>query len=249
MKNFILGFSYAFSGFSWILRPKIRRFVYIPLAINILLFALALGLLGKYAPLWVANWLGDKDSWWTLFQWLYDILIPVLTWLAYAVMALIVYFTFSSVANLIAAPFNAQLAKAVEQRLAGKDIAYTDMPLMKEITITVKNELVKLLRFISIAALLCVLLVIPGLNLIFPLAWFIFMAYSLSLQYIDYPMANHQLFYKEQRALLAQNRMQRLGFGVAANVMLLFPLINFIAMPVCVCGATVWWQKLNIRQA
>ncbi|MGY0399639.1 MAG: hypothetical protein ACWIPH_06830 [Ostreibacterium sp.] len=43
-------------GFSWIIQPKIRLFVYIPLAINIVLFALTIGLLATYAEKWVGSW-------------------------------------------------------------------------------------------------------------------------------------------------------------------------------------------------
>ncbi len=243
MNDFIKGFSYAFSGFSWILRPKIRRFVYIPLAINIILFALAIGLLAKFAEGFVTDWVGQKSDWWGIFQWAYDIVMPILQFIIYTTLLFVAYFLFSAVANLIAAPFNALLSKAVEQRLADEKISYSEIPLSKEIWITVKSEIVKLLRFALFAILILLLLVIPVVNVIFPFVWFVFMAYALSLQYIDYPMANHGHFYTTQRQILKQNRMQRLGFGTAANLLLLVPVLNFIAMPVCVCGATVWWQK------
>lgn len=243
MNDFIKGFSYAFSGFSWILRPKIRRFVIIPLLINVVLFALAIGLLAKFAEGWVGTWIGQKTDWWSIFQWAYDIILPILTFLIYTTLLFVSYFLFSSVANLIAAPFNALLSKAVEQRLSGQTIAFAEMPLAKEIWITVKSEVAKLVRFAVLATLILLLLVIPVINVVFPFVWFIFMAYALSIQYVDYPMANHRHFYPQQKQLLKQNRMQRLGFGTAANLLLLIPVLNFIAMPVCVCGATVWWER------
>lgn len=243
MNDFIKGFSYAFSGFSWILRPKIRRFVYIPLAINLLLFALAISLLTKFAEGWVGGWIGEKADWWGIFRWAYDFIVPILTFILYATLLFVSYFLFSSVANLLAAPFNALLSKAVEQRLAEQTIQYSEIPLGKEIWITVKSEIIKLMRFVFFAALILLLLAIPVINFVFPLVWFIFMAYALSLQYADYPLTNHGYFYRQQRQLLKQKRLQRLGFGIAANLLLLIPVLNFIAMPVCVCGATVWWHK------
>ncbi len=243
MNNFFKGFSYAFSGFSWILRPKIRRFVYIPLAINIALFALAIGLLAKYAEGFVSDWVGQKSDWWGIFQWAYDIVMPILQFVIYTTLLFVAYFLFSVVANLIAAPFNALLSKAVEQRLTNETISYSEIPLSKEIWITIKSEIIKLLRFAIFASLILLLLIVPVVNVLFPFIWFIFMAYALSLQYIDYPMANHGHFYADQRKALKQNRMQRLGFGTAANLLLFVPILNFIAMPVCVCGATLWWHK------
>lgn len=243
MNDFIKGFSYALSGFSWILRPNIRRFVYIPLAINFVLFALAIKLLAQFAADWVNAWLGEKSDWWAMFQWAYELIIPILTVFIYATLLFVAYFLFSAVANLIAAPFNALLSKAVEQRLAGKNVSYAEIPLSKEIWITVKSEIAKLIRFAGLAAVILLLLFIPVVNLVFPVVWFIFMAYALSIQYIDYPMANHGYFYRQQKQTLAQHPMQRLGFGVAANLLLLIPVLNFLAMPVCVCGATVWWHQ------
>lgn len=243
MNNFIKGFSHALAGFSWIFRPKIRRFVYIPLAINVLLFTLAISLLGKYAGEWVTGLIGQKANWWHIFRWAYDLIVPVLSVVIYVALILVGYFSFSTVANLLAAPFNAQLAKAVEQRLAGQPITYSEMPLAKEVWVTVQSELAKIVRFALLAAVLLLLLVVPGINVFFPLVWFIFMAYTLSIQYIDYPMANHGHFYTAQRKLLKKHRAQRLGFGTAANVLLLIPFVNFLAMPVCVCGATVWWHS------
>ncbi len=243
MHDFIKGFTYALSGFAWILRPKIRRFVYIPLIINIILFALAIGLLAHFAETWVSGWLGEKSDWWRILQWAYDIVMPILQFVIYTTLLFVAYFLFSAVANLIAAPFNALLSKAVEQRLTGEPISYSEIPLSKEIWMTIKTEIIKLLRFALFAALILLLLLIPVVNVIFPVVWFIFMAYALSLQYIDYPMANHGHFYATQRDVLKRSRMQRLGFGTAANLLLLVPVLNFIAMPVCVCGATVWWRK------
>lgn len=243
MNDFIKGFSYAFSGFSWILRPKIRRFVYIPLIINVVLFSLAIGLLAKFAEGWVGSWIGQKTDWWGIFQWAYDLIVPILTFVIYATLLFVAYFLFSSVANLIAAPFNALLSKAVERRLSEETINYSEMPLAKEIWITVQSEIVKLIRFAVLAGLILLLLFIPVLNVVFPLVWFIFMAYALSIQYVDYPMANHGHFYAKQRQVLKKHRMQRLGFGTAANILLLIPVLNFVAMPVCVCGATLWWDR------
>ncbi|MBS9777800.1 MAG: sulfate transporter CysZ [Gammaproteobacteria bacterium] len=243
MNNFISGFTYALSGFSWIVKPKIRRFVYIPLAINIVLFSLAIAMLAQFAQGWVVGWIGQKSDWWVIFQWSYDYIVPVLMFIMYVMLLFMSYFLFSSVANIIAAPFNSLLSRAVEQRLTGETITYSEIPLSKEIWITIKSELVKLLRFVVFAALILLLLVIPVLNILFPIAWFVFMAYALSLQYVDYPLANHGYFYADQRKLLKQCPMQRLGFGTAANLLVIVPVINFIAMPVCVCGATVWWNK------
>ncbi|MPV85920.1 sulfate transporter CysZ [Ostreibacterium oceani] len=248
INDFIQGIKYALSGFSWIVKPSIRRFVYLPLLINTLFFSVAIWFVATAANRWIAHWLGEKADWVWGTQWLYDWAYPVLSVLIYVTLALVTYFLFLSVANVLAAPFNAWLAKSVEKQLTNQQASFLEMTLWQEIRITVQSELFKLLRFLIVAMPLLLLLFIPVLNGLFPLLWLLFMSSILALQYIDYPMANHGYFYATQRRVLKQNRWQGLGFGLAANVMLFIPVVNFLAMPVCVCGATVWWHD-GLRDA
>ena len=95
-------------------------------------------------------------------------------------------------------------------------------------------------------AILCIIPVvivflIPGLQAIAPLLWFVVAAWLLALEYADYPMGNHGLDVRAQRALLAEQRPLALGFGLAALCMTLVPVVNCIAMPEAVAGATALW--------
>ena len=90
---------------------------------------------------------------------------------------------------------------------------------------------------------LLLITIIPGLNLIAPLAWLIYGAWMYSLQYTDYPMGNHNLFMKEELVILRKNRGNALGFGLATTLITIVPVLNFLAMPVAVSGATALWVK------
>jgi CysZ protein len=63
----------------------------------------------------------------------------------------------------------------------------------------------------------------------------------LSLEYADYPMGNHNLHFRAERSILRQQRPLALGFGAAVSVMTTIPIVNFLAMPVAVAGATAMW--------
>ena len=88
---------------------------------------------------------------------------------------------------------------------------------------------------------------IPGINLAAPFLWFMFSAWMLSLEYLDYPMGNHGLLFSDQRPIINQRRFMSLGFGGAVNVAVMIPVANFIIMPAAVAGATALWVE-QLRQ-
>ena len=85
---------------------------------------------------------------------------------------------------------------------------------------------------------LIILTMIPRINLLAPFVLFIFTAWSFSLEYIDYPLSNHGLLFKEVRLYNRQHRMRALGLGCGVFLTTSVPVLNFLAMPVAVASAT-----------
>ena len=105
MLSFIKGFLDCFSGFGLLLKPGIKRFVLIPFVINLGLFSLATKLLSDQLDSWLEQLLPGWLSW---LEWL--------IWPLFAItMFLIVFNTFTIIANLIAAPFNSLLSARIEE--------------------------------------------------------------------------------------------------------------------------------------
>lgn len=237
MKQFTQGFQYLLSGFKLILKPGVRFYVLIPLLINSLLFACAI-IYGASSLNGLIEWLVAKWSW---IEWIEWILWPVFVIVALA----IVFFGFSIVANLIGAPFNSFLAEAVEQTLTGNKVESDNMPLMQIVIVSIKNEFQKLLYFVIRALPLLLLFIIPMVNIAASIIWFLFTAWMLALEYGDYPMGNHDILFKQQREKFAANRPLAFGFGSGVMLLTMIPIVNFIAMPVAVAGAT----KMYIEHA
>ena len=227
------GFGYVFSGFSLITQRGIRPFVVVPLLINILLFAGGVWLAKSQLDYWMTRLLPDWLSW--------------LEWLLWPIFALLIFFVvfyaFSILANLIAAPFNAVLAERVEARLNGLPIpafeGYKSIPRL--LARTFKSEFSKLWYMAKWFLLVLILTLIPGVNLIAPLAWTLFGAWMLTIEYADYPMGNHNLFFNDELPLLKRHRNTALGFGWLLSLMTAIPVLNFFVMPVGVAGATAFW--------
>ena len=73
--------------------------------------------------------------------------------------------------------------------------------------------------------------------------WFIFTAWMLALEYIDYPAGNHDLLFSDQKRLISKRRFQSLGFGSIVSIATLTPIANFIVMPTAVIAATIYWVE------
>ena len=225
------GLGYWLAGWRLMWQPGLRRFTLIPLTINVLLFMLAGWLLLSYAGGWIETLLPD----WLDF--LYWLLMPLLL----ITLLVATYFSFTLVANLIAAPFNAILAARVEAHLTGTRPPEGGSNMLAEAGRAVVDQLRRLGYLAAWSIPLFVLLFIPGLNLVAPIAWFLFSAWMMSLEYVDNPAGNHGLSFAEQRRRLRQRPALTLGFGSLMTLMTLVPVANFFAMPVGVCGATRMW--------
>ena len=234
MVNYIKGINDCLSGFGLIFQNGIRRYVVIPLIINTVLFAGAIYLLSQYMDAWLQSLLPGWLSW---LEWL--------IWPLFAVtLLLIVFFTFTLVANLIAAPFNSYLSASVEHKLTGsKPENLVDEPVWKTVVRTVGAEVRKMIYFAIWLIPLLLLTIIPVINVVSPFAWFLFAAWSFSLEYMDSPLGNRGLLFEEIRAYSRKHRMRSLGLGTGVFLMTSIPVLNFLAMPVAVCAAT----KLTVK--
>ena len=237
MKNSpIVGAGYFWRGLGLVTRPRLRRYVIVPLIVNGILFAgfvYALYILTG----WVSDWLVEMLPDW--LDWLRFVLWPIFMLSA----ALTFVFGFAIVGNLIAAPFNGLLAEAVEQYLTGQTIDGDGgvKAIVQEVVRTARSELRKLAYLLVRAVPLLLLMLIPGLNVLASLAWLAFGAWMMAIQYADYPMGNHGLTFTEQRRQLGERRLMSMGFGGMVMMVMVVPVLNFVVMPASVAGATAMW--------
>ena len=232
------GAGYLIRGLGLISKPGLRPFVLVPLLVNIVVFSLLVWLgLNQFESL-MDRFLPADESWLSWLRWL--------LWPLFAIaVVLIIFYTFTVIANLIASPFNGLLAEKVERYLGG------DLPqesggmkqVMKEAVPSILSELRKMSYFLLRAVPLLILFVIPVVNLAAPFLWMAFSAWFLAIEYGDYPMANHGLSFKKQYQRLKQTRLTALSFGGGLTLMMMIPLLNFLAMPAAVAGATVFWHE------
>lgn len=240
----VKGINYLLRGVNLATKPRIRRFVILPLIVNILLFSVAVyysWLKFSELTLWLNNWLP------TWLEWLYWLLIPLFV----ALVGLVIFMTFALVANIISAPFNGLLSEAVEKHLTGKTLPCDDAPwysIFTEIVKSIGLSIARLSYYAMWALILLIITAIPAINIIAPLLWFLFAAWMLCVDYSSIPMDNHKIKNKMQRKLLGKKRFLSFGFGGAAVGGTMIPIINFVIMPIAVIGATIMWVE-QFKQA
>jgi CysZ protein len=239
ISQILKGISHVRDGFKLIKLRGVKRYVVVPVLINFILFIGAIwylyaefdSLLERFLPSWL--------------DWLEFLIWPIF----FIACLLIIFFTFTIIANIFGAPFNGVLSEKIEQKITDQKLILDDnqskgyLNLLSGARIGISNEFRKLL-YIAIRAIpLLLLFIIPGVNIFAPFIWFMFGAWMLAIEYLDYPMGNRNLTFKQQLTLIKQNRFLCLGLGMAMMVMTIIPGLNFFAMPVGVAAATSLWTK------
>ena len=232
------GPDYLRQGLKLVLSPGLRLFVLLPLGINLVLFVGLIYFAGHEFSLWVNQLMPELPTWLSFLNY---ILWPLFVTLV----VLMVFFTFTMVANIIAAPFNGFLAEKVEVVVTGKDEfpAFSWAELLAMVPRTLSREMRKLAYYLPRAVGLLVLSLIPGVNVIAAPLWLMFGVWMMAIQYIDYPADNHKLSWQDMLAWLRRKRWASLSFGGSVYLVLLIPVVNILMMPAAVAGATVFWVR------
>lgn len=227
------GAGYLFKGFELIRLKGIRRFVLIPLLINLILFSCAFYFLyielEHYMTMimqWLPNWL----------NWLSAVLWP----LAVITILVIFSFLFSTAANWLAAPFNGLLSEKIESILVGEVAPSGNMlAVVKEIPRTLAREWIKLVYYVPRAIGFFILMWI--LPVIGQIIWFLFVAWMMAVQYKDYPFDNHKISFPVMKQSLKEHQGLSYSFGISVAIFSMIPIVNLVIMPVAICGATALW--------
>lgn len=230
------GSRYLVHGLKLVLSPGLRLFVLLPLLINLALFAAMVYYSTQQFGLWLASLQATLPGW-------LDFLSYILWPLFFILLILIIFFTFTLFANLLAAPFNGLLAEKAEVLIRGQDNfpPFSMRELIAMVPRTMGRELRKLMYFLPRALALLLLSLTPGLNLLAPPLWLLFGIWMMCVQYLDYPADNHKLDWEDMMAWLRQKRWKSLSFGASVYLALWIPGLNILMMPAAIAGAALFW--------
>ncbi len=221
---------YFFRGLTLIRTKGLKRFVIVPLMINLLLFSMAFYLMLRQVRTWIDAIQQTLPQW---LHWLEYLLIP----LGIISIILGLAFSFTMVANWIAAPFNGLLSEKTEAHLTGKVVDTGSF--IKDIPRLMGREWQKICY--AVPRLIIFLILFFVLPVGGQILWFLFTSWLLAIQYCDYPFDNHRIPFRQMRQQLRQEWPESFAFGITVAVACMIPFFNLLVMPVAVCGATAMW--------
>lgn len=231
----ISAISLLLKGLQLLTTPALRPFVILPIVVNLILYSVALVLGYFYLHHLVVQMIPTWLHW--------------LTWLIYPLFfitfGLIGFFTFSLIANLIAAPFYAKLAEKT-LHVIGASLPEIVQPSAKEVWF---SELQRLRYSLTHTLPLLIVFVIPVVNLIAPVLWFGFSAWCVALEFFGYAQENRGVLFAEQQAQLKTMKLQALSFGGLVMLGQSLPVLNIVIAPAAVIAATLQLQASKETQS
>lgn len=237
------GARYLLRGFGLLTHPELRRYVAIPLLLNLTIFGALFGAGWHLLEDWTRQLLALLPDWLQFVRWILWPLAVVLVLVAAA-------YVCSACANIVASPFNALLAERAEAlllRARGADAPAAPeggvLATLADAPRSIAKEFRKIFFYLPRALVIFVLSLLPPLYPLAPLMWFALGAWMLALEYCDYPMDNHRYTLLEVRTRIASERLTTYGFGAATLLGSMVPLLNLVVMPAAVCGATLYWTE------
>lgn len=231
------GPDYLRQGWQRVRQPGLRRFVVIPLLLNLVVFAALIGWGVRQFNIWMAQLMATVPQWLSFVEWL--------LWPLFALLVLLVlFFGFSMLANLIASPFYGFLAEKVAEQERGEVSPPTSLrDIMLVVPRALGRELRKIGYYLPRLLILLLLSFIPVVNLVASPLLLVFGVWMMAVQYIDFQADNDQVSFIDMLRWMRGKRMVSLGFGLPVYVGMLIPLVNLLVMPSAVAGSTLLWVR------
>jgi CysZ protein len=217
-------------------RPDLLAYTLIPALISLVIISVGTWVAFEQIDSWGSALTERLPSWLSFLE---VVLVP----LFYVIGVVLGVWLFGLFAVVIASPFLGTLSSAVERKVYGHGPEEAG-PWWASIGSALMRELRKLGYHLPRLLLVFVLTLIPVVNAAAPFIWLLFGAWTMAVQFCDFPVENRQRPFKETLAMLQRNRSAALGFGLCTALVLAIPLVNFFLIPIAVSGGTLLWHNL-----
>ncbi|MGL5061269.1 MAG: EI24 domain-containing protein [Microcoleus sp.] len=253
----IAGFTYPFRAFSLLWQtPKLWGYVLVPVALNLIIgIALYLGLLFpslsgidvlvadlslKFNDLIASlpHWLSFLSVLTVGFGWLLRVLL--VAGLLLVIGVLLVQF-----GVILGSPWYGQLSEQLELLRNGQLPAEEPLNLaniFQDIKRSIGFELRKIQILLSVGLPLLLLNFIPGIGSIFvTLGWIALGATLVCFDFLDAPLERRRKTFQEKFEIIRESLPASGSFGLVCLGLVSIPLLNLLAIPLCVTAGTLFF--------
>lgn len=237
--NFSRGFFAPFRS-ARILRdnPRLIQYILIPFLINALVFSGAVYLGLGFFDSTVIGYIPQGDAWyWSVLYWLLWVIAVLLT-------AVLVFFSFTVVGNLLASPFNDLLSERTEEVLSGvsNDEPFVLSRFLNDALRTVLMEAKKMWIFVVIMVLILPLNLVPGVgNSVYTVLAISLTLFFLCFEYLGFVLVRKRQFFRDQKNYIFARKFLMLGFSCGVMTLLAIPFAQLLCIPLAVIGITRLW--------
>ncbi|MDJ1133114.1 EI24 domain-containing protein [Streptomyces iconiensis] len=243
MRDLVAGVRYLGRGQRWVLgHGRWFGFGLLPALIALILYAAALTGLAFWADD-LATWATPfADDWGSPWQGVLRTVFAVLLWLGVLLLAVI---SFAAVALLIGDPFYEKLSEQVEESEGGLPEGALDLPLWRELWISLCDSLYVVGRALLFTVPLFFLGFVPFVGqTIVPVVGFCVSGFFLTLELASVAMQRRGIPVRERLRMLRRRKALALGFGVPLVLCFLVPFLAVPLMPGAVAGAALLVRDL-----
>jgi CysZ protein len=153
--------------------------------------------------------------------------------------------SFTVIAQIIGQPFYERISDRVEHRLGGP-AAGADAPWWRSFPRASLESALLLALTLACTAPLFVLGLFPVVGqTVVPVLQALVAGFFLAVELLAIPLERRGLHLAGRLRFVWRHRAQTLGFGVTAFLLFLVPLMNLLAMPGAVVGATLLVRRLS----
>ncbi|MGG6294028.1 EI24 domain-containing protein [Leptolyngbya sp. AN02str] len=200
-------------------------------------------------PNWVPRW---PDTWAlprpTLPDWLSQIpnwLAIALIWLIRAVLTLLLLivlgFVLLQFGVLLGAPWYGKLSEELEQLQTGQ-VTIIEVGVAQDIRRAIAYELKKLALGIGIGLPMLLLNLVVGIGTAIATPISIATAATLvCMDFLDGALERRRLRFRDKLTVIAKTLPASASFGLACLALVSIPLINLVAIPICVAAGTLFF--------
>lgn len=180
------------------------------------------------------DWIRYIPNWLTLF------FIGLLRLLLTLILLLVTGFIFLQFGVLLGAPWYGKLSEELEKHQTGQ-LILIDVGITGDITRAILYELKKLVIAIAVGLPLLLLGFIPGAGtLITTSGGIAITATIVCLDFFDSPLERRRLRFRQKLGVIWRNLPASATFGLVCLALISVPLINLLAIPVCVAAGTLF---------
>lgn len=244
MRDLVAGVRYLGRGQRWVGgHGRWFGFGLLPALIALVLYVAALTVLAFWADDLAAWATPFADDWGSPWQALLRNVFAVMLWIGVLLLAVI---SFAAVALLIGDPFYEKLSEKVEESEGGLPEGGPDLPMWRELWISLSDSVYVLFRALLFTVPLFFLGFVPFLGqTVVPVIGFCVSGFFLTLELASVAMQRRGIPVRDRLHMLRQRKSLALGFGVPLVLCFLVPVLAVPLMPGAVAGAALLVRDLT----